>query len=170
MERTKVGSCPKCGGHSQFYHKCGDVTIGYCLCEVCGYRQKGLRAREEAVAEWNKGVQKKRIWDNFEEIGEVRKSDGIKFIVAAATRDGYRYINIREFYLRKKDSVWRPGRDGITIPIKAPLDKGTDSLKFITPLTDMLDVLQNAFVRADTMELMDESKTVYIEQKIKEQK
>ena len=65
----------------------------------------------------------KRIWDNYQEVGEVQKSDSIKFVIAAAIRDGVRYINIREFYLRKKDGVWRPGRDGITVPIKIPIKR-----------------------------------------------
>ena len=104
----------------------------------------------------------KRIWDNFVEIGEVRKSDGIKFVIAAATREGYRYINIREFYFRKKDGVWRPGRDGITIPLKAPINKGE---KFITPYDSVLRVLGAAAKFAETMELMDEEKAIWAEYK-----
>ena len=50
-------------------------------------------------------AEQKRIWDNFKEIGEVRKSDSIKFVIAAAIRDGVKYINIREFYKRKRDEV-----------------------------------------------------------------
>lgn len=102
----------------------------------------------------------KRIWDNFEEVCEVRKSDGIKFIIAAATREGYRYINIREFYMRKKDGKWRPGRDGITIPLKAPLNKGE---KFIAPLSSMLVALQKTMDVASTMDLLDESKSIWVE-------
>lgn len=102
----------------------------------------------------------KRIWDNFEEVCEVRKSDGIKFVVAAATRQGYRYINIREFYFRKKNGVWKPGRDGITIPLKAPLNKGE---KFIAPLSSMLKAIKMASEVADKMELMDEEKAIWIE-------
>lgn len=104
----------------------------------------------------------KKIWDNFQEIGEVRKSDGIKFVIAAATRDGFRYINIREFYLRKKDNVWRPGRDGITIPLKAPLNKGE---QFINPYENMVDVLTQAAEYVSTMELMDDEHAVWMEPK-----
>ena len=163
MEKLKVEPCPKCGGHSQFYHKVGDATIGYCKCEECGRKQKTMKPRDIAVTEWNKGeVRMKRIWDNFVEIAEVRKSDGIKFIIAAATRDGFRYINIREFYLRKKDNQWMPGRDGITIPLKAPLNKGE---QFIEPLADMLAAINAAHVTANTMDLMDDTKAVWVEGK-----
>jgi len=86
----------------------------------------------------------KRIWDNFEEIAEVRKSDGIKFVIAAATREGFRYINIREFYMRKRDGVWMPGRDGITIPLKAPLQKGK---QFIKPYVDLVEALAKQWRR-----------------------
>lgn len=109
-------------------------------------------------------AKKKRIWDNFKEIGEVRKSDGIKFVIAAATREGYRYLNIREFYFRKKDGVWKPGRDGITIPLKAPLNKGE---KFIAPYDSLLKVLAAAEKHAATMDLMDEDHAVWAEMKVK---
>lgn len=109
---------------------------------------------------------RKRIWDNYEEIAEVRKSDGIKFIIAAATRQGFRYINIREFYLRKKDNVWMPGRDGITIPLKAPLEKGK---QFIEPAIDMMAAITQAAQVVADMELMDESKAVWAEPKVKKQ-
>lgn len=107
-------------------------------------------------------VKRKRIWDNFVEIGEVRKSDGIKFVIAAATREGFRYINIREFYMRKRDGVWRPGRDGITIPLRAGLNKGE---AFITPLDDLMKVITEAANHAATMELMDPEHAVWSEPK-----
>ena len=107
----------------------------------------------------------KRIWDNFVEIGEVRKSDGIKFVIAAATREGFRYINIREFYLRKRDGIWRPGRDGITIPLRAGLNKGES---FINPFDDIIKVLQQAAEYASTMELMDPEHAVWAEWKEKQ--
>ena len=110
----------------------------------------------------NTSASMKRVWDNFEEVCEVRKSDGIKFVIAAATRKGYRYINIREFYFRKKTGVWRPSRDGITIPLKAPLNKGE---KFIAPFRSMLKAMTMAGEVASTMELMDENKAIFAERK-----
>lgn len=111
-------------------------------------------------------VKRKRIWDNFVEIGEVRKSDGIKFVIAAATREGFRYINIREFYLRKRDGVWRPGRDGITVPLKAGLNKGET---FIAPFDEITKMLQQAADFASTMELMDPEHAVWADWKEKQQ-
>lgn len=100
----------------------------------------------------------KRIWDNFVEVGEVRKSDGIKFVVAAATRKGYRFINIREFYLRKADNTWRPGRDGITLPLIAPLNKGET---FIHPTAEMFKVLKKTVEVLKDLPLMDENNAVW---------
>lgn len=100
----------------------------------------------------------KRIWDNYEVIGEVQKSDSIKFVIAAATRKGFRYISIREFYITKKDPTWKPGRDGITIPLIAPLNKGE---KFIHPFEDMHKLLAEAAKAAESMELMDDDKAIW---------
>ena len=109
-------------------------------------------------------TEKKRIWDNFKEIDEVRKSDSIKFVIAAAIRDGVKYINIREFYNRKKDNVWMPGRDGITIPLVVPIEQGKARL---TPYTEMIDVINKTAAELETMELLDEEHAVYIEKKEK---
>lgn len=107
---------------------------------------------------------KVKIWDNYVEIGEVRKSDGIKFVIAAATRNGYRYINIREFYFRKKLGVWKPGRDGITIPLKAPLNSGE---RFIAPFDNMYNILKIAAEKAEKLDLLDDSKAVWGEKKMR---
>lgn len=100
----------------------------------------------------------KKIWDNYKELFEVQKSDRIKFVVAAATRDGFRYINIREFYCRIADGVWKPGRDGITIPLEAPINGGTAML---TPSYDLLLVLKEAEEYAKGMDLADDSNAVW---------
>lgn len=100
----------------------------------------------------------KKIWDNYEEIGEVRKSDNIKFVIAAATREGFRYVNIREFYFRKRDGQWLPGKDGLTLPVLMPIDKGTNVLK---PVEAMLSMLTTASNAALGMELADDNKAVW---------
>ena len=107
-------------------------------------------------------AKQKRIWDNYKEIGEVRKSDAIKFVIAAATREGYRYINIREFYFQKKNGVWKPGRDGITIPLKAPVNKGE---QFITPYAKLINMLGIAAEHVETMDLLDEDNAIWAEMK-----
>lgn len=80
----------------------------------------------------------KKIWDNYKVIGEVKKSEAIKLVVAAAYRDGVQYINIREFYIRKRDNVWMPGRDGITIPVIIPVNQGKEMVHTYTQLGDLM--------------------------------
>ena len=109
-------------------------------------------------------AEQKRIWDNYHVIGEVQKSDAIKFIVAAAIRDGVKYINIREFYLRKKDNTWMPGRDGITIPLVVPIRGGMDR---IMPYSEMNALFIRAAAELQTMPLADEAHAVYITKKEK---
>ena len=108
----------------------------------------------------------KRIWDNYKVIGEVQKSDRIKFVVAAGIRDGVKYINIREFYLRQKDSEWMPGKDGITIPLLVPIEKGT---KLITPYKEMSALFERVSTELDSMPLYDEANAVTYIPKLKEE-
>lgn len=110
-----------------------------------------------------KGKLVKRVWDNYRVIGEVQKSDCIKFVVAAAVRDGVKYINIREFYMRKRDGIWKPGRDGITIPMLVPVEKGTVLIK---PYKELIKLFDQAGEELRTMELYDEKTAVYIEDKV----
>ncbi len=100
----------------------------------------------------------KRIWDNYKELFEIRKSDRIKLVVAAATRDGFRYVNIREFYLRQRDGEWRPGRDGITIPLIMPIDEGKTML---TPAAEALKAIAETMKVVEVMELADEANAVW---------
>ena len=101
----------------------------------------------------------KRLWDNYKVIGEVQKSDKIKFIIAAGIRDGVRYINIREFYYRKRDESWQPGRDGITVPLKIPVNNGSEIVdtynRFIVMLGNTAEALQ-------TIPLSDPENAVYL--------
>lgn len=101
---------------------------------------------------------RRRIWDNHREIGEVRKSTSIKYVLAAGIRDGVRYINIREFYKRQKDGVWKPGRDGITIPLIVPIDKGEKVIKPYENLLEMLEITKKAVLE---MQLYDEEHAMY---------
>ena len=110
-----------------------------------------------------KAKEPKRIWDNYEEVAEVLKSKRIKLVIAAATREGVRYINIREFYLRQKDNVWRPGRDGITIPLTLPVDfnESTNEISYINPSDGLLAGVTRAVAVAKDMALSDPEKAVY---------
>ena len=107
---------------------------------------------------------KKRIWDNYKVIGEVKKSAAIKFVIGAGIRDGVKYIVIREFYMRKRDGVWKPGRDGITIPLKSPINEHTENglPVVLEPYKPMIDMIKKASTELETMELADEEHAVYI--------
>ncbi len=158
------GPCPRCGGESRFYHIIDDPNQGAVRCTRCSYKQKATRSRDLAVELWNNpDVTQKKIWDNYTQIGEVRKSDKLKFVIAAATRNGYRYINIREFYYRNKTAQWVPSRDGITIPLTAPLNKGE---KFISPYADMAETLAKAAEVLKDMALLDDEHAVWQEVKL----
>lgn len=102
----------------------------------------------------------KRIWDNYAIIGEVKKSSRIKFVIAAGIRDGVRYINIREFYLRKRDGLWKPGRDGITVPLRMPIDNAT---QIIEPYSEFVKMLADTKEALEVMELYDEANAVFME-------
>lgn len=106
----------------------------------------------------------KRIWDNYKVIGEIKKSDSIKIVVAAAIRDGVRYINMREFYIRKRDNVWMPGRDGLTVPIMIPVNNGTEMLK---TYAELVPLLASAAKELETMPIEDANNAVYVQKKEK---
>lgn len=106
----------------------------------------------------------KRIWDNYKVIGEVQKSDAIKFVIAAAIRDGVKYINIREFYNKKSTGEWKPGRDGITIPVIVPINKGATLIK---PIEGISGLLSQALEELSTLPIADEANAVYMVEKVK---
>lgn len=104
----------------------------------------------------------KRIWDNYKVIGEVKKSDSIKIVVAAAVRDGVKYINLREFYIRKRDNAWMPGRDGLTIPIMIPVKEGTEMLDTYAKIMPLLEATAKEL---ETMPIEDATNAVYVTKK-----
>lgn len=105
----------------------------------------------------------RRIWDNYEIIGEILKAKGIKFVVAAGTRHGVRYIHIQEFYKRKSMQDWKPSRHGITIPLKNLINDGE---QVITPYADLLKLMEKAAERAAEMPLHDKNNEIVIERRI----
>lgn len=112
----------------------------------------------------------KKLWDNYIEVASVQKGERLKFVLAAGTRDGYRCVNIREFYFAKKDGVWKPGRDGILIPLVAPSKKSkkpdpNNPPKMLQPMKEMLEALQQAIEVASTMALEDPENAMWLEPK-----
>lgn len=110
---------------------------------------------------------RKRIWDNYRNIGAVQKSDRIKIVVGIGCRDGVRYINIREFYYHRMKEEWCPSRDGITIPLRVPISKGE---KVIEPFPNMLGVLLQAVEELNSMPLEDENNQVWLVRRYKNEK
>lgn len=107
----------------------------------------------------------KRVWDNYKVVAEVQKSERLKIVFAAGTLNGFRYINIREFYLRKRDGVWRPGRDGISLPLLSPLReslKDGGELQTITPADDFIKAFAEVMSYVSNMELADPDNEVWL--------
>lgn len=118
-----------------------------------------------------KRVDPRKLWDNYQEVAVIQKSDRLRFVVAACTREGYRCINIREFYFVKRDNAWKPGRDGIMIPIAAPLHKTrkpdpNNPPKLIYPMREMLLALEQAADIAAEMDLEDPENEVWLMPKV----
>lgn len=106
----------------------------------------------------------KKVWDNYIVVSEVRKNDRLKFVLAAGTRDGYRCLSIREFYRRRSDKTWQPGREGILIPLKSPFYgeiKDNPNPTMIEPLYDLLKALPEALKVVETMELSNPENAVW---------
>lgn len=109
----------------------------------------------------------RKLWDNYQEVAVIQKSERLRFVIAACTREGYRCINIREFYYVKRDNAWKPGRDGIMIPIAAPLKKTrrpdpNNPPKIIYPMQEMMLALAQAAEIAMDMDLEDSENEVWL--------
>lgn len=116
-------------------------------------------------------VSPKKLWDNYQEIAIIQKTDRLRYVVAACTREGYRCVNIREFYYVKRDNAWKPGRDGIMIPLASPLGRTrkpdpNNPPKLIYPMREMLLALQQAAEFAAEMDLEDKENEVWLLPKV----
>lgn len=130
-------------------------------------RAKALARAPKDYTPGTKRIDPKKLWDNYEEIAVVQKSDRLRFVIAACTREGYRCVNIREFYYVKRDDVWKPGRDGIMIPVAAPMHKTrkpdpNNPPKLIYPMSEMLLALAQAAEVATEMALSDPDNEVWL--------
>ena len=107
-------------------------------------------------------MSKKLIWNNCKRIGEVKKSNRTKVVVELVARDGVKYINIRGWYIRKRDNEWKPALDGIAIPIEIPIDD-----KLAKPTEGLLELIQEALAQAKDFPIEDEANAVWAESKKK---
>lgn len=106
----------------------------------------------------------RKIFDNYQIIGDV-KTDDRRFIrVAVGTLDGYRYVTLREFYYHARDEVFKPGKYGIRIPMASPFyeDHSGPTIRSVGP--ELLEHLIRAFDTAQTMDLADPNNALYIGQ------
>lgn len=110
----------------------------------------------------------KKLWDNSIVIGEVMKTPRKKFVLTATTKDGYRNLLIREFYkvtMGPYKGQWFPGKYGIMVPLKVFSDfleasKG-NRVEMLTPLEDLLKMMQEAIEVVRTMDLADPENEVW---------
>ena len=116
---------------------------------------------------------RRKLWDNYRIIGEVRKGEKYKFVVAAAAVNGFRFVTIREFYYRKADNTWQAGKDGITIPIIMPVNRRNPEngkLQVIAPMKNLMPLLEKAMAEATTMDLADPEHELWFTPKSKKDK
>ena len=104
----------------------------------------------------------KRIWDNCELIGEVMKTGSSKLKVELTARDGVKYLNIREWYMTKREQVWKPGMNGVAIPIAIPIEG-----KVAQPVANIVELINIALAKAPDFEIENEANAVYAQPKAK---
>src|SRR5690554_6023130 len=105
---------------------------------------------------------KKLIWNNCKRIGEVHKSDRTKLVVELVARDGVKYINIRGWYIRKRDNEWRPAMEGFAIPVNIPIDG-----ELANPTEGLLKLINEALAQVEDFAIEDEANAVWAENKKK---
>lgn len=98
----------------------------------------------------------KKIWDNCKVIGEVNKSERTKLRVELTTRDGVKYINIREWYMTKKDLEWKPGISGFAIPLLLPIEG-----ELMHCADSLMVLMTKCVVEAPEFPLEDEANAVW---------
>lgn len=99
-----------------------------------------------------------RLWDNNKVIGETPTTDRTKIVVAASIRDGYRYVNLREFY-RTADGEWKPGTAGLCIPLHVISIK--DNMLVRDVVDKVRDLMDIATEEVKDLPLYDADNVVY---------
>lgn len=100
----------------------------------------------------------KRIWDNHKEIGEVVKAKKTKIIVSLTATKGVKYINIREWYQKRNEEIWRPGINGISIPIQSPVEGQIEEVAY-----NLIKVMAATIVESKDFPL--EGNIIYVKEK-----
>ena len=104
----------------------------------------------------------RKIWDNYEIIADV-KTDDRRFIrIATGTLDGFRYVTLREFYYHARDEVFKPGKNGLRIPMSSPFYEDHSGPTIRKVGIEFLEHFIRAFDVAQTMSLADPKNAMYI--------
>lgn len=135
------------------------------LHEVNRARYAATKAERDAAKEAARR-KPKLLWDNHEEVAIIQKSSRLRFQLCSCTRDGYRYVTIREWYMLN-NGAWKPSKNGITIPLVMPINRTTkpdpnNKPTFIHPMQELLPALIQAFEIARDMELADPDNEVWL--------
>lgn len=105
----------------------------------------------------------RKIYDNYQVIAEIEKDARHRIRVAAGTLDGYRYVILREFYYSKREDTWKPGREGMFIPLVVPFKTAGSSIPTFKDIgAEFFESVTKAMEVAKTMPLADAENTVYI--------
>lgn len=99
---------------------------------------------------------KTKVWDNCELIGEVQKSERTKLRIELVARDGIKSINIREWYLKKSEGVWKPAITGFAVPLLIPTEQGR-----IAPAAELQKLVAEAIAKAPDFEIENEANAVW---------
>lgn len=99
----------------------------------------------------------RKIWDNCQPIGEVMKSNSTKLIIQLVAKDGVKYINIREMYKKKSDTVWKFGMQGVAIPLSIPIEgQGLTNVD-----CELITAMEKARALSKDFAIEDEANAVY---------
>lgn len=104
-------------------------------------------------------TKRKKIWDNCKLIGEVQKSASMKFRVELVTRDGVKYINIRDWYKKRSTNEWKPGLAGIAVPVLLPIEGVGEAA------ANLITMIQEGLKQSKDFALEDEANAVWLEPK-----
>lgn len=102
----------------------------------------------------------KKIWDNCKYIGEIKRSDATLIKFELVSRDGVKYINMRDWYKRKRDDVWMPGMSGFAVPLLFPIDGEKQDVA-----NQVVAMIQEAIKQSTDFKLEDAEHAVWAQPK-----
>jgi len=91
---------------------------------------------------------RRKLYDNYEYVGEVIKGKNIKLVVSIVSQKGVKSVNVREFYRKEDTPEWMPNGNGHTTPVKIPVD-----MVVTTPAAELLLLISKAIQLAPNFPL-----------------